>query len=118
MKVAINTCHGGFSLSDTAFERLLGLKGIEFDKKSGEYYSHYYRQGQLDCNDGYLSHYDFYGPVHRADPDLIRVIEEMGEDAWGWAAELKIVEIPDDVEWCIEEYDGCEWVAEKHRTWS
>jgi len=31
---------------------------------------------------------------------------------------LKIVDIPDGVEWEIEEYDGMEWVAEKHRTWS
>ena len=33
---------------------------------------------------------------------------------------LKIVEIPDDVPedgWTIQDYDGKEWVAEKHRTW-
>jgi hypothetical protein len=29
-----------------------------------------------------------------------------------------VIEIPDDVEWEVEEYDGLEWVAEKHRTWS
>jgi hypothetical protein len=28
-----------------------------------------------------------------------------------------VVEIPDGVEWEIAEYDGLEWVAEKHRTW-
>ena len=33
-------------------------------------------------------------------------------------AKLKIVEIPDDVEWIIEEYDGKEWIAEDHRRWS
>ena len=33
-------------------------------------------------------------------------------------ANHKIVEIPADVEWQIQEYDGMEWVAEKHRTWS
>ena len=33
-------------------------------------------------------------------------------------SELKVVEIPDDVEYDIQEYDGNEWVAEKHRTWS
>ena len=27
------------------------------------------------------------------------------------------VEIPDDVEWQIEEYDGTEHISEKHRTW-
>ena len=33
-------------------------------------------------------------------------------------ANLKIVEIPGDVKWHVEEYDGNEWVAEDHRTWS
>jgi hypothetical protein len=27
------------------------------------------------------------------------------------------VDIPDDVKWQIEEYDGNEWIAESHRTW-
>jgi hypothetical protein len=30
---------------------------------------------------------------------------------------IKIVEVPADVDWVLMEYDGCEWVAEKHRTW-
>ena len=121
MKVAINACYGGFGLSDAAFERLLGLKGIEFDKKPHAGLSgitHYYRKGEMDNDNAYLSPYDFYEGKHRADPDLIRIIEEMDEDAFGWAAQLAVVEIPDDVEWQIEEYDGREWVAEKHRTWS
>ena len=98
MKIAINTCYGGFGISDQAFERLLTRKGIAFD------------------NEHYLSKYQFN--EDRADPDLIAVIEEMAKDAEGWAADIKIVEIPDDVEWQISEYDGMEWVAEKHRTWS
>jgi hypothetical protein len=28
-----------------------------------------------------------------------------------------VVEIPDDVNWQVEEYDGMEHIAEKHRTW-
>ncbi len=46
-----------------------------------------------------------------------RAVEELKEEANGTFAELKIVEIPDDVEWVIEEYDGIEWVSEKHRVW-
>jgi hypothetical protein len=49
---------------------------------------------------------------------LIAVIEEMGQASWSWAAEIVIVDIPDDVEWHISEYDGIEHVAENHRTWS
>jgi hypothetical protein len=41
----------------------------------------------------------------------------MGDAANGWAAELKVVEVPDDAEWFVDDYDGREWVAEKHRTW-
>ena len=54
----------------------------------------------------------------RADPLLIQVIEELGEEANGNCAEIKIVEIPDGTQWKIEEYDGQEWIAEVHRTWS
>ena len=54
----------------------------------------------------------------RDDPSLIRIVEELGADASGSCAELKIVEIPADVEWEISEYDGNEWVSEKHRRWS
>jgi hypothetical protein len=53
----------------------------------------------------------------RDDPILIQVVEELGETANGRCASLKIVEIPNDVEWTIGEYDGQEWIAEKHRTW-
>ena len=56
--------------------------------------------------------------LERNDPLLIQVVEELRKGADGDHAELKIVEIPDDVEWQIDEYDGVEWVAEKHRTWS
>jgi hypothetical protein len=56
--------------------------------------------------------------LDRTDPDLVAVVQELGKEAEGSCAELKIVEIPDDVEWQIEEYDGSEWVAEKHRTWA
>jgi hypothetical protein len=41
----------------------------------------------------------------------------LGRAASDPLAQLQVVEIPDGVEWQIEEYDGVEWVAEKHRTW-
>jgi len=49
---------------------------------------------------------------------LIAVIEEMKEEANSWAADIRIVEVPDDAKWHIHEYDGLEHVAEDHRTWS
>ena len=56
--------------------------------------------------------------LSRDDADLVAAVESLGSKAGGDYADLKIVEIPDDVEWQIGEYDGTEWVAEKHRTWN
>ena len=53
--------------------------------------------------------------IARDDPKLIECIEALGKEAL--VDDYLIVEIPADVDWVIEEYDGLEWVAEKHRTW-
>ena len=90
MKIVINACHGGFSLSDTALDLYNELSG-----KSLRY-----------CWD-----------IERDDPFLVKVVESLGEAADGRHADLHIVSIPEGVDWQIEEYDGKEWIAEKHRTW-
>ncbi|QLG62054.1 hypothetical protein [Halorarum salinum] len=54
----------------------------------------------------------------RTDPDVIEVVERLEDDANADLADLKIVEVPEGVEWKIDEYDGAEHIAEKHRTWS
>jgi hypothetical protein len=91
MKIVINTCHGGFSLSKEA----LAL----FSERYG-----------MTIVDDYM--------IVRNSRVLVEVVEQLGEAANGKFAELKVVEIPDDVQWQIEDYDGAEWVAEKHRTWN
>jgi len=58
-----------------------------------------------------------YYDIERNNQYLVRVVEELGDDVNGRFSELKVVDIPDDVEWQIDDYDGLEWVAEKHRTW-
>lgn len=115
MKIVINKCYGGFSLSDTAvilYAKKAGINIIKDEKKSSSFVSHYY----IDeiKNDNYFS----CRKIKRADPFLIEVVEELGEAANGLCAELKVVEIPDNVEWEIEEYDGKEWISEVHQTWS
>jgi hypothetical protein len=57
-------------------------------------------------------------PNKRNDPDLVKCIEELGEKANGKCAELKIVKIPNNVKWEIDEYDGLESIHEVHRSWS
>lgn len=119
MKIVINRCFGGFGLSNEAYEKLLDRKGIAWEKtEEGAFrLCHYYEAGHVGSNDHYISPYDHYN--NRNDEDLIAVIEEMGvANANGDYAELKIVEIPDDVEYTIEEYDGLEHIAEAHRKWS
>jgi hypothetical protein len=59
-----------------------------------------------------------YYEISRADPYLVKIVREMGSSANGKFSNLKIVEVPGDVNWEVAEYDGNEWVAEKHRTWS
>jgi hypothetical protein len=119
-KVAINRCFGGFGLSEKAFEKLLERKGIAFDKvdkgESSFIGASYYQAGHAGDDDYYISNYEHC--EDRSDPDLIAVIEEMGQASWSWAAEIAIIEIPDDVKWHIHEYDGMEHIAEDHRTWS
>ena len=55
--------------------------------------------------------------IPRDDPALINVIRQLGSESNGEYAKIKIVEVPPDIDWYVEDYDGKEWVAEKHRTW-
>jgi hypothetical protein len=116
MKIVINACHGGFGLSDKAIEYYGELKNLGLVKQEGKYFNvsgYDWYVGEIN-DDNYFSDRS----IPRDDPDLVRVVEELGTETNTRYSELKIVEIPDDVEWDIEEYDGAEWVAEKHRTWS
>lgn len=54
--------------------------------------------------------------VQRDDENLIKYIEE-NEIKTNVTCSLKIVQIPSNIDWKIEQNDGLEWVAEKHRIW-
>lgn len=54
----------------------------------------------------------------RSNPILVQVVEELGAKANDRFSKLKIVEIPDDVKWQIEDYNGSEHIAEQHQVWS
>lgn len=137
MKVVINNCFGGFSLSEEGMRAYFARKGkevytegssilvsyfdaprpLEFkipkhkhfmDRDNPEYENH---------TRWYSAHYLSNSDMPRDDKDLISVVEELGERANGRFASLLVVDIPDDADWEIAEYDGSEHVAEKHRTW-
>lgn len=111
MKIVINDDFGGFGLSDDAMREYLSRKfdKDEYREEGPDQYGffHFYVNGE------YLYDRDLV----RDDPILVSVVEEMGEKAAGKYASLKIVDIPDGVDWYVEEYDGMEHVAERHRTW-
>lgn len=136
MKIAINKCYGGFSLSHKAIMRYAELTGIKLYPILESWKTHkckYYVEGKkvssLELNyitkplkvNGTYDDVDFWYESFddkRTNPALIQVIEELGEEANGRCSELKIIEIPDDVEYRIEEYDGIESVHEVHRIWN
>ena len=91
-KIVINSDYGGFDLSDTAHLLYLELAGYNIPEYRWE--------------------------IRRDDPMLVQVVLRLGGAANTRYSSLKVVEVPDGVEWTIHEYDGREWVAETHRTWS
>ena len=91
-KIVINACYGGFDLSPEGFAHYCSKLG-----------------------DGETVEYSW--DIARDDPRLVETVEELGLEANGSYADLKIVEIPSDVEFVIVDNHGEEYVAEKHRTW-
>jgi hypothetical protein len=111
MEIVINAGHGGFSLSREGV--LLGRKLSNNENWGGACIV-----GDI-YSDGKECTMDFgFVTVERNDPILVQVVKKLKRKANGDCASLKIVEIPNNVEWEIQEYDGAEWIAEKHRTWS
>lgn len=147
MKIVINKCFGGFGLSEAAYEQLIawGVPVRKYVEQERDPETLLYEPQPL--NDGEVifdrdltppetdsfseiywkyrgtsdiarRYWDTWTRENRAHLLLIRVVEHLGEKANGSCAELAVVEIPDGVEYEIDEYDGNEHVAEVHRTWS
>ena len=91
MKIVINGRFGGFGLSQAGHGELARRLGL-----GGAYYAE---------------------DIPRTHPDLVQMVEENASLYGGSGARLYVVEVPDDVEWDIHDYDGREHVAEKHRIW-
>ncbi len=82
--VVLNTCYGGFGLSD----------------KGKELYKIYSNKDKP---------LDEYG-ISRHNPNLVRVVQELGTESYGRYAKLEIENIPIEFKDCYEitEYDGTE----------
>jgi len=140
MKVVINACYGGFSLSHEGVLLYCKLKGLkvwhEPDLKyptigSGTYWivppkerpkeinwHESTQEERIAYNQAHSKMTIYSREIERNDPFLVQVVEQLKEKAGGTCASLKVVDVPDDVQWTIEEYDGNEHVAETHDTWS
>lgn len=94
IKVVINACYGGFSLSAEAMAWLKG-HGLKLDDDDDE-------EGR---------------DIPRDNPLLVKCVESLDKAANGRFAFLQIVKIPYGTHWEIAKYDGKEHIAECHRTW-
>lgn len=130
MKVVVNKCYGGFGLSYEAvmlYASYSGFKLYAFVGGLGEFrrYApktesdttrlvHYHRRDDPNLPDeGYFSE----RTIPRDNPNLVKVVEELGEKANGTSAKLRIMEIPDGTSYTIDEYDGLETIHEAHQSW-
>jgi hypothetical protein len=113
-RIVINTQYGGFSLSREAEMLYLELAGIAYTLEPQKDRDTQHRLGSKIIVDKT----EFFSRnIPRDDPALINTVRQLGSKAAGEYATLKVVEVPADVDWYIDEYDGKELVAEKHRTW-
>jgi len=146
MKIVINKCFGGFALSMKATARvaeLLEMPCYFFDHKDNPInigakegiFTRAFNTPEKPNQEGWqemtpdekkmsnkayeeASIPDFRASEDRTNPILVQVVEELGEEASGRFSKLVVVEIPNDVEWEIDDYDGNETVEEAHRSWS
>lgn len=139
MKIVINSCYGGFSLSPQAMLEFYKRKGrechfftqpnfrgkyipVDPDSKTGisqmMLSAFDVTNPDVDEDDFWKKHYLDSIPEDRTDSDLIAVVEQLGDDASGSCAQLKVIEIPDGTNWEIDEYDGVESIHEVHSSWS
>ena len=95
-KIVINADFGGFGISETG---IAYINILRTQRKKPLY--------EKDIEE-----------INRDDPELVQMVEDLGEEANDVYSKLKVVEIPDGVEWEISEYDGFETVEEEHRSWN
>ena len=135
-KVILNKCFGGFGLSKEAYELYAKKKGISVfhytqENLKKEIYTYATDDNRTfdfyftkDFGDNvYISNEDFkkyflnLDENFREDKTLIEVVEELGEKANAFYSNLKIVEIPDDLDYVIDNYDGIETLHQKVQEW-
>jgi hypothetical protein len=111
-KIVINVSYDRFCVSHKAIVRLreLGQPDALREENRGAYWPDAAGPREPSLNR--------YGAlIPRDDEHLVRVVEELGAEANGHCADLKVVLIPDGIAWTIGTAEGREHVSEAHRTW-
>jgi len=106
MKIVLNKCYGGFQLSDKAILWLEKNKGWKLDKDFVKV---------SWGGDRFIAKADT--DELRINLDVIECVEILKEESHARLSELYVVEIPDNANWEIDEYDGIESVREKSEVW-
>jgi hypothetical protein len=105
IKMVINRCYGGYSLSEKAIKRLREL-GSEAAIKCA-IISETNEWGDV-VTDGWGGR-AFYPKIERHDPLLVQVVEELGKEASGECADLRVVTAHINIG--VNDHDGMERVS-------
>lgn len=135
MKIILNKCYGGFNVSQEGYELYAKKKGLKLYFYRTHYstpplytkidkmdiFSHCFVKdfgNEATISDNDFEKYNLYlDSSYRTDPILIEVVEELGDKASGRGGRLRVVEIPDGLDYVIDDYDGIETLHEKVREW-
>lgn len=117
-KIVINNQHGGFSLSDAATELYLNLRGLAWTKKTDPNWS-FFGLNYYTTSPGEEDQFFSSRNISRTDETLIKIIEQLGDEANGDFASLEIIDLQPGTKYRIQEYDGSEWIeTESDIEWS
>ena len=142
MKVILNKCYGGFEVSHEGYLLYAKKKGFEVfayeldslfstrgwkymkvpvGKESVSFCNYYFTKDygeKINEKDINWEDHLFLSGEYREDPVLIEVVEELGtERASGRFGRLVVVEIPDGMDYVIDEYDGIETLHQRVEEW-
>ena len=132
MKIVYNNCYGVFSLSHDAILAYAKLKGLTLYPETSDYKMVIYwttppedradlikgadawklatTEQRVASNEKHRKSVLYDRDIPRDDPDLVAVVEELGEKASGRCASLMIENLAPGTLYRITEYDGIESV--------
>ena len=129
-KIILNKCYGGFDLSEEGYRLYAQKKGLKLYKYKNNFddnkciysysntdndlFVHYFTKdfgNNVEISDEDYKKYSLYiREEYREDETLIQVVEELGSNASGRFGNLKVIEIPDNSKYKIDQYDGMETI--------